>query len=334
MEQDQSSSLKIWIGMGILGTLLVVGLITFLQPSKQDKIIVGIAQWVSNPQYEKNIQGFKDGLAKEGYREGKNIEFNTKLSSADKEKQRQIVQSFVQAKVDLMYSLTTPGTLIAKKATNTIPIVFSIVTYPVEAKLIDSMKSSKNNLVGTRNYIPPSRQYYAFERIYSKTKTLGIVHRKGEPNSIIQFNAYKKILTPRGINVVDIAATDLDNLRQQLISTIDQVDSLFSACDTLIQSGGEAIVIEISKQYKKPTFTCNKDGVLQGALIGNIADFYEIGKISGEKAALILKGSKPEWLQTESPREDHILINQKTADELGITIPKDLLRSAKDIITQ
>jgi putative ABC transport system substrate-binding protein len=119
-------------------------------------------------------------------------------------------------KVDLIYSLTTPGTLIAKELTeqqkNPIPVVFSICTYPVESKLIESLQTSGNHVVGSRNYVPFAQQYYIFERIYPHTKTLAVVHRKGESNSTNQFREVKQLLATRGISVIDIAAVDLNDI--------------------------------------------------------------------------------------------------------------------------
>ena len=302
---------------------------------KNDSIVIGISQWVSNDEFESNIEGFKKGLANHGYL-SENIKFIQRNPEADEEKQREIIQEFVDADVDLIYSLTTPGTLVAKELTskNKIPIVFSIVTYPVEAELIDSLSDSGNNLVGTRNYLSANKQYYSFERIYSDTKTLAFVHRKDEINSGIQYKEYMNYLGKRGISVLDVAAIDLDDISLQLESNKENIDSLFSACDTLIQSGGEELVIEFSKVNKKPSFTCNKGGVLKGALVGNVADFENLGMVSGEKAAQILDGSEPSWLLTESPREDHIVINTKTAKSLGLEVPSDLINSAKEIINK
>lgn len=297
-------------------------------------VTIGIARWVSNPEYDRNIQGFKDGLAENGYIDGEKVTFIIRNPETDKEKQIEIIQSFIDDKVDLIYSLTTPGALIAKEMVKDIPIVFSIVTFPVEAGIIESIESSGNNFVGTRNYVAVERQYRQFEKVFSNTKTLAFVHRKGEPNSMIQHNDMKKLLAKKGVEVIDVAAQDLDDMRSQLLNIIDTVDAIFSACDTLIQGGGEKIVIEFSREHKKPSFTCNKDGVLKGALMGNVADFYVIGKISGRQAALILGGAKPSSLLTESPAEDYLIINTKTAQAIGVTIPQYVLDDAEEIIEQ
>ena len=323
---------------GILMAVLLVGIVFIsvkipTQTKTEEKILtIGVARWNSESNYGDNLDGFKDGLAEQGFVEGKNVKFITKNSESDLKTQRQIIESFVEAKVDLIFSQTTPGTLVAKKVTQTIPIVFSIVTNPVESGVIEALESSGNNLVGTRNFIPVQRQYNQFERVYPSTKTLAFVHRKDEPNSVSQYNQMKEFLAPKGIEVVDIAAVDLNDMRTQLEDSIENVDSLFLACDTLINVGGEEVVIEISKKHKKPNFAGLKGSVVKGALMGNIADFYIIGKISGRQAALILGGANPSSLLTESPGEDYLVINTKTAAEIGITIPQYVLDDAEEII--
>lgn len=295
---------------------------------------IGVSLWGTNVGYEMSFKGFKAGLAKNGFEEGKNIRFITDNPYGDKKKQKEIIESFIAQGADLLFTMTTPGTLVAKETTDKVPIVFAVVTYPAESGIIDSLESSKNNLVGTRNYVPPSQQFFVFERIFPDTKTMAFVYRKDEPNSINQLKELKAVFDERKIALVEIAAVDLEGIRKQLAENIERVDSVYSACDTLTGNGGEEIINELALQYKKPNFACNREGVLKGALIGNVGNFEALGAISGEKAAQILKGTDPAWLQTESPRENHIIINTKRAADIGITVPKDLLDSAREIITE
>jgi len=319
--------------------LLIGGVIWFATRQQAPKagkakgmLTIGIARWATNPEYDKNLEGFKAGLAENGYKEGENVEFIIENPETDLAVQRTIVESFVEKGVDLIFSITTPGTLVAKEVTSEIPIVFSVNTFPVESGVIDSLESSGNNLVGTRNYISVARQYSAFEKIYPHTRVLAFVHRKGEPNSTTQYVEMRDLLEKKGIEVLDIAAVDLDDMRAQLESNIDVIDSLFLACDTLINVGGEEVVVEISNTYKKPSFACLEGSILKGVLMGNVADFYVIGKISGRQASLILDGAKPSSLLTESPAEDYLIINTKTAAELGIVIPQYVLDDAEEIV--
>ncbi|MBL7107596.1 MAG: ABC transporter substrate-binding protein [Phycisphaerae bacterium] len=317
---------------------VVIGFVGFSltgkTPPEKKIFTIGIARWNFDPTYNCNVDGFKEGLAERGYVEGENVKFIIKSPQSDLEIQRQIIQSFIDEKVDLIFSIATPGTLIAKKMTSQIPIVFSVCTFPVESDIIESLESSGNNMVGTRNYITVERQYDQFEKIYAGTKVLAFVHRKGEANSDAQYLEMKALLGEKGIDVIDIGAVDLEDMRAQLESVIEGIDSMFLACDTLINVGGDEFVIEISKKYKKPCFSCLKDSVPKGALTGNVADFYAIGKLSGIKAGLILKGANPSSLLTESPVEDYVIINTKTAEEIGIEIPQYILDEAEEIVSE
>jgi len=333
--------MKIVTKIIIISVITAVIFIGFLRISltgkTQDKkqlIKIGIAAWVTNKEYTRNIQGFKDGLAKKGFIEGENVMFFIETAEIDDTKQRKIIQSFIDRDVDLIYSLTTPGTLIAKEMVADKPIVFSIVTYPVEAGVINALENSGNNLVGTRNYVSVEQHYSQFEKLCPTVKKIAIIHRKGEPNSKIQTREFSQLLAPKSIEVVEIAAVDIKDLRLQLKQVIDDVDAIIATCDTLVQGGGEEIIIDFSLLYKKPSYTCNKDGVLKGALIGNIADFYTIGELSGNKAALILQGANPSSLLTESPAEGYLLVNTKTAKELRIKFPQYVLDQAQEIVSK
>lgn len=294
---------------------------------------IGVARWVTNEEYDRNIQGFKDCLAEAGLIEGKNVEYIIGNPELNFEKQRKIIREFVGEKVNLIYSLTTPSTLEAKKITLDIPIVFSIVTYPVEANVIESLSSSNNNCVGTRNWIHISKQLELLMKVCPNLKTIGFVHRKREPNSTIQFNNMVKEGKRWGLTIIEIAPVKVSEAEEFCKRYVDKVDAFYMANDTLIQGGGEEFVIKIANQHKKMTLSGNKSGVLKGGLVGDIADFYSIGYIAGEKAvSILLHGKKPTNLVTETQRGSFVLVNLKTAKHLGIKVPEEILSIAKVVI--
>lgn len=320
----------------LIGCCLVAALASAYMIFSEPKMItVGIARWVTNSEMDRSIKGFKEGLALKGYIEGENILFVEKNPEADSAAQREIIEGFISQKVDLIYSLTTPGTTIAKALTekmqNPIPVVFSVCTYPVESNLIASLNSSENNLVGTRNYVPFTKQYYIFEQLFPDTKSLAVVRRKGESNSTNQLKEVKAQLEERGITIIDIAAIDLADMQNQLDMNAANIDAIFSTCDTLNQHGGEKIIAEFGKQHKIPSFACNKEGVIDGLLVGNIGDFKAIATISGEQAGQILNGADPTWLKTEFPRDNYIILNATTAKILAVDISPVFLESVKEV---
>jgi len=317
------------------GVVVLVGLFAlWLMPAKGEASIeIGISRWVplGNEAYDQNIQGFKDALTQAGYEEGKDVVYDLQVADADRDTQRAIAQSFKDRGVALIYSQTTPGTLILKEEITDIPIVFSIVTYPVEAGLINSLKNSGNNLVGTRNWVPIGDQMALFRAIVPRVSAIGFAHRAGEPNSTIQLGEMRQAALPLGIRVVEIAGGDLSELTQKLES-VQGVDSIFSACDTLVQGEAEELIIAYAHRNKLPSFSCNSTGPFNGDLVGVVADFYQIGRLAGEKAVLILEGATPSSLSTDTVARPFVYVNQKTADFLGITIPQNILAEAKEVI--
>lgn len=284
---------------------------------------IGIARWVESSDFDENIQGFKESLEDYGFIEGENIEYFEKNPNGDKLKQREIIQEFIEKDVDVIFSLTTPGTLIAKEMTQDIPIVFSIVTFPVGANIIESYESSGNNLVGTSNFIPVEKQLDLIFDI-TEAKSVGFLHRYGEPNSEIQFSQMRDYGQTKGIDVIKIDPSSLEEVEQIINQKISGVDVLYNACDTLVQSGAEEISIRIGLENNKPAFSCLKGGIKSGGLAGNVADPYTLGKLAGNKAVMILHGGDPSDIMSEKQKGDHIFVNSQTAKQLGIDFPRHL----------
>lgn len=332
-----SRLLKLLVGSLVTGLLAAVWVETDLfRPTRQNIKTVGVARWSSRPEFGWSVDGFQQGLAENGYVDGHNVRFVVENAETNLERQQVIIQDFIDQQVDLIYSLTTPGTIVAKNETNMvdspIPVVFSICPYPMESNLISTLEASGNNLVGTRNHVPFSQQYYSFERIFPDTDTLAVIYHKGAPNSKNQVREVRELLSKRGIRVISIAAATPEEIRRELEEKQKTFDAIFSTCDTLIHPGVEEAVIAFALAAKKPSFTCDKKGVMKGHLIGNVSDFEALGRIAGEKAALILKGAEPSWLTTEALRENYIIINKETANRMGLPIPRELLEIAKAIL--
>ena len=163
---NRSIILVIIIGVIVVGITYYItnSDITINKDPLTDSFKIGIIKWVTNEDFDANISEFKYYVELDGHFNENNLEYLESFSHADKSKHQEIIQRFIDENVDLIYTQTTSGTLIAKEMTQNIPIVFSVVTYPVEAGIIDNLSNSGNNLVGTRNYIPIEIQFDFFYR--------------------------------------------------------------------------------------------------------------------------------------------------------------------------
>ncbi len=287
---------------------------------------VGISVWTG---YPTSVKGFKESMTAGGLIEEKNVKYLYGKSALNREKQHEIAQSFKAAKVDLVYSLTTSGTTIIKEIMpQTTPIVFSIVTYPADSGLIESFEYSGNNLVGTSNYVELTNYVKLLKTILPHTKTLAIFHRKKEPNSKIQAANMIRLLKREGIRTIDLEPDSIEQVRQMALELVGKVDVFMTTTDTLMQGGGEQALIQISLDSKIPILSSNKIGIENGSTFGPVADFYVLGKMSGEMAVKILKENiSPARLQSKIQDFPLTLINRRSATILGIQIPEDKLKN-------
>lgn len=287
---------------------------------------VGISVWTGYPD---SVRGFKEAMASRGLIEGENVKYLFAQSGLDKERQASIARGFREAGVDLVYSLTTPGTIIMKEVMpTTTPIVFSIVTYPDDVGLIRSFDYSGNNLVGTSNFVEYSHYVKLLRAILPRAKTLAIFHRKTEPNSKIQAANMTRLLKREGITVMDLEPGSIEELRRMALEVAGKADVFMTTTDTLMQGGGEDALVGISLEKKIPILSSNKHGIENGATFGAVADFYILGKMSGEMAARILKeGIRPAQLKSRIQEPPLILINKRSARMLNIRIPESKLQN-------
>ncbi|PIN74048.1 hypothetical protein COV20_02980 [Candidatus Woesearchaeota archaeon CG10_big_fil_rev_8_21_14_0_10_45_16] len=312
--------------------LLLVSMFSGCSEVEKDNFVIGISPWSSSPDNQQNIQGFKKALADQGFMENIDLYYIEQNAQADIERQLDIAENFQEQEVDLIYSLSTQGTLIMKAILKDTPLVFSSVPFPVETSLIGSLEQSGNNLVGTRNYVPAVRQFRHFLKILPEMRSLAFVSRVGSVSSFFQKEEFKLFLEDKNIDLIAVEAVDTVDLKEALASVIDKVDAVYTPCDALIQEGGDKIVVDLATQAGKPVFSCSREVVDKGGLLSVTADQESIGYQAGLHAAKILKGARPTDLPTRSSTEDDVIINQVTARKLNLEIPGLLLAATDEVI--
>jgi len=296
--------------------------------AKDKPVNVGLSVWSGYPD---SVKGFKAAMKDGGFIAGESVHYVLGNSGGDKTKQKKIAQQFKAANVDLVYSLTTPGTVIIKETLPaSTPIIFSIVTYPADSGLIESFEYSGNNLVGTSNYVPLHHHVNLLQALLPKAKTVAIFHRKGEPNSQIQTASLSRHFKRKGIKVLDQTPSTLKEVTTMATALIGHIDAFVTTTDTLMQSGGEAALIKISLANKIPILSSNKAGIENGATFGPVADFYTLGKMSGDMAVKVLRDKiEPTRLESQYQEPPITLLNKSSVEALGIQVPDSVRKRSK-----
>lgn len=302
-----------------------------LPESKIKKI--GISLWLKNDDFQKNLEGFIDGLEIAGFKEGENLELIILTSNGDISKHEQIIQAFKKNKVDLIFTQGTSATLLAKKIANNIPLVFSIVTFPLEANVIDSVNQASNRIAGTSNHIAVDYQYKVFLPLVPNLKSIAFIRSlKGQPNSYLQYKEFKGFFSKRNIQVLDVAENNIDAVLIKLRNNAQNYDLIYGSCDAIVQAGGEEKLANLAFELSKPSFSCNKSSVAKGFVAALVTDYYEIGKEAGFKASEILRSNNQKKILSSNLSTPILNLNVEAASKLGIRIPEELKRTIHLII--
>lgn len=299
---------------------------------KQENIKkIGITQIVEHSALDKAREGFINALSDGGYKEGENLKIEYQNAQGDQAIAQSIAESFVSGKKDLILAIATPTAQAAYNATKDIPILITAVTDPVQAGLAKTLNKSETNVTGTSDATPIDKQFALIRELLPESKKVGIVYNTSELNSEVQVAQAKVIAQKYGLELVVKGVTAVNELAQVLDVLLKEVDVLYTPTDNLIVSA-TPLVVKKSLENKVPLIGCIEDQINQGALATETIDYYKLGYQTGEVAIRILKGEKPNDISINTLEKTDLMINEKTAKALGITIPETILKRAKNVI--
>lgn len=314
----------------LLAPLLVVGiLLTSLislhqlkADKKKDVFRIGISQFITHQSLDATREGFVDELAKQGYVEGKNIEIDLQNAQGEQRNLKTISQQLAESS-DVVLAIATPSAQSLANTTQKTPVVFSAVTDPVSAKLVESREHPGGNVTGTSDQSSDaiSTQINLIKKVLPKTKTIGILYTQSEPNSVVQKDEAKRLLEEKGFTVVEKTILDSNNVKAAAESLMAEVDMVFVPTDNIISSTMETVK-QVSIKHKVPVFGGSTEMIAVGGLYNYGTNYEELGRQTARMLVRILKGEKPENIAVELPEKLELHTNQEMADALGIDISK------------
>lgn len=314
----------------LLAPLLVVGiLLTSLislhqlkADKKKDVFRIGISQFITHQSLDATREGFVDELAKQGYVEGKNIEIDLQNAQGEQRNLKTISQQLAESS-DVVLAIATPSAQSLANTTQTTPVIFSAVTDPVSAKLVESREHPGGNVTGTSDQSSDaiSTQINLIKKVLPKAKTIGILYTQSEPNSVVQKDEAKRLLEEKGFTVVEKTILDSNNVKAAAESLMAEVDMVFVPTDNIISSTMETVK-QVSIKHKVPVFGGSTEMIAVGGLYNYGTNYEELGRQTARMLVRVLRGEKPENIAVELPEKLELHTNQEMADALGIDISK------------
>ena len=279
---------------------------------------VGIIQWVQHPALDKATRGFKAGLR--AALPGKTIDFDNKNCSEDTSAASAIVDTFVAKNKDLIMANATPAVQVAGNATATIPVVgTSVTSYEVAFG-----GSIPPHVTGTSDLAPLDQQAEEMLKWVPNATKIGIFYCSAEQNSVYQCNEIKKELNIIGERIErtfqfnELTFSESNEIQAVLGAAINNIDVLYIPTDNTCAKNTE-LIHTICSQAHKPVFA-GEEGICAGCGIATLSiDYYELGRITGQMAAEILKGASPADMPIRKDENVRKLYNAEIVEELGIT---------------
>ncbi len=319
-----------------LAVLAIVFLFLFGAGNKKETKIyhIGLLQMAST--VNANMEGFKAGMETLGYKEGENVFYDYKNAEGDVEKLKEYTKKFVDDKVDLIFTNTSPATQAAKEATKgtAIPVVFSMVADPVGAGFVASIQSSDNNLSGTScAYIDiASKRLEALKSLSPRIKKVMVFYRPGDKSGEPATEEIKKAAKKLDIGIIDKPVLKSDEIKQ-ILSKIQpgEIDAIMDPADSMVTASVD-LLVEESFRLKVPLMMLSDREAEKGALISYGVDYFDLGNQSAALADKILKGVSPTEIPIQMPRIFRIVLNLKTASQIGLVLPGGIVDRADRVI--
>jgi putative ABC transport system substrate-binding protein len=280
------------------------------------------------------VEAFWQELSKLGWIEGKNITIEYRFSEQKPERLPELAADLVRLKVDLIVATATPPVLAAKKATSTIPIVMSNVGDPVGSGLVANLARPGGNVTGLSGLTTElnSKGLEVLKDTVHKLARVGLLRLPGQSASL-----QLKELRPAALAL---------KLKLEEIDTQPDTKGLESAFKTAKQKEVMAImttstplffaerkrIVELAVKYRFPAIYPQKEYVDEGGLMSYGADYTDLYRRAAVYVDKILKGAKPADLPVEQPTKFEFIINLKTAKQIGLTVPPEVLARASRVI--
>ena len=323
-DRMKASKLLKFVGVGMVFSSFLFA----CSHKDSDVKTIGVLQYMEHGALDAAYEGFIAGLAEEGYIEGENIKIDLKNAQGDLTTAQTIANQYVSDDVDMMFAIATQAVQSAYNATKDIPILMTAVTDPVEAGVVKDWNQSGTNVTGTSDLTPVAKQMELITELVPEAKTVGVIYTTSEVNSEVQVKMAEEAASNLGLQVIRVGVTTVNDIPQAVASVIDKVDAMYAPTDNLIASS-MPVLWNACLDKKVPIVAGVDTMVIDGGIATEGIDYYQLGYETGLMAAQVLEGKDPSTMPINTLQNTTLIVNQKNAEAIGLSIPDSILKGAE-----
>jgi len=281
-----------------------------------------------------NVEAFRQGLRELGYVEGKNIAIEYRYAEGVAERFPNFAAEMVQLKVDVIYTAGLVATQAAKNATKTIPIVLTSVSDPVATGLVASLAHPGGNVTGLSSLSSNlgGKQLELLKEAFPKLSRVAILWDPTNVSNAIGLGETKRAAGALGITL-QLRGVHGPNDFEPAFSAINREHtSAVIVVRSPITFAYQTRIVDFAAKSKLPAMYPDRAFVDTGGLMSYGPNFVDMSRRAAVYVDKILKGAKPAELPVEQPTKFEFIINLKTAKQLNLTIPPNVLARADKVI--
>ena len=298
------------------------------QPNELHRIGVLNEAWSEN---HPAVEGLKDGLREQGFREGLNLAFDIRFTEGDPGKTKRAAAALVNTAIDLIFTSNEAATKAALEATRRIPIVFTLVGDPVAAGIVRKLSRPGGNATGIsgRSTELVRKRLEILKSLAPTLRRVWAIYYAGDPSSLAAIQTAREVapvlsleLLPRPVRTA-----------QEVVSVLQSVhrnDGLLPPPLAILDI--PVSVLEASLSRRIPAVFHSAFWVRYGALASYGADYYDEGFQAARLVAKILRGASTSDLPVERANRIELAVNLKTSKQFGLAIPRSVLFRANEIV--
>jgi putative ABC transport system substrate-binding protein len=269
-----------------------------------------------------------------GYVEGKTIVFEYRYSEGKLDRIPALTDELVRLKVDVLLTSSTAETLAAKNATKTIPIVFVSGVDPVAAGLVHSLARPGGNITGFTSITPvlAGKRLELLKETVPKLSRVAVLWDPEDASAAQQWKESQLLARELGLQLHSVEISSAAKLDIAFKEAIKAASTALAVTQSSAVNRNQQRIADLAKNNRLPAIGARGDFVDSGGLMSYAADRVEPYRRIAWMVDKILKGAKPADIPVEQPTKFELVINLKTAKQIGLTIPPNVLARADKVI--
>lgn len=292
---------------------------------------VAISAIVEHPSLDDIRRGVIHGLGELGYKEGQNLTVNFQSAQGNMATAGQIAKQFASDNPDAIVAISTPTSQTLAAATQTVPLIYTAVSDPVAAKLIDDKGvATQANITGLSSELPLEPQIALFTKVKPDAKRIGFVYSAGEMNSVSLKERLAVELPKHGMTLVDIPTNRSADVAAATRALDGKADLIYTSLDNNVASAMEAMV-SVANELKLPIIASDEFSVRRGAAAGLGVNDFDFGVTTAKMVATALDGTPPAQIKPQVMNTLTLYISPKHAEAQGVKIDETLLKDAINV---